>query len=782
MLPGVDAPQGKVLFLFILLFVLILGTGFLFSSKGGQTEVVAEVAAANLSLNKTVEEEREFSDEEKTLIEISGQLGAEVKKTQELSAGSPDKKAGERVVADMEAKRRTLIDSLADNLSPEAMFAVADKEVDEEEIISGRLSVTYFDDFDNNGESKYVYKLKQAGKDPIELATIVPLKAEAGSTVRLEGYYFGDRFFVDPRLDDPIISQPITNLGATGAQKTLAILVNFEDTGPVPFPAENAQGLIFGGQFAQFFQEQSYGRISFDGSVVGWLTLPRASDCEWPTFGDGGELDNMVLAAVPNIGVYNRIIILSDHNCVNSGFSTIGKDFIQLGNQEYHFSVAQIGHLTTYDQPSVWGTQPFPWTNLDYLLSHEMGHSLGLYHANGLDCHESALYGENCENVEYGNLYDVMGVEGYSLHFSSFYKERLGWIKPSEILTVDRSGNYKINNLESLAGYKAAKLKVQGHNRYPFYLEARRPTGFNANLGDSSFVGTQSGLFVTKIISDSNLYENFPNSILAYLLDLSPTSASWNQDIENPVLNSSIGLVDKAEGFKVGPVRQVVGNQVIFSVSVGNPVCVRNKASLDDFTFVNNFAAGSEGFLEFSFRNRDSFLCGEGEFGVDVDYPVGWSISNLDSKVVLGADQLSFQEPIFQVPPDTVPGTYNFIIRVTNLSNSLVSTLNVPVTVYTAPQAMSLSPESAPSGTTVFLNGVGIPETGAYVVFENDQVYAGTIAPAMSDSQLKVVVPENGFGGECQCEIPLPSGEYTVKFSASGVWSNQIPFTVEEGD
>ena len=479
--------------------LLAVGVGLLLISVfylvplSHKTNPISEVAAANQSSVKAPPFSDKFSVEEKKLVEFSDKI-----RNLKSDETSPE------LLKKLSLERQELFEK-NNKLSPEALLlsVVGGGDLDQKETITGRLSITFVENFDQPEKAGYVYRLKPEGStETIELTTIRPLPPMAGAKVSLSGYRLGEYFLLDPETPVITLATP-SSLEAVGPQKTLVLLTMFEDSAPVPFSTEEAQNIIFNSQAFNFFNEQSYGRISFYGDVFGWYTVPRNSNCTAPTFGNDGELDDWVLNTVPNLSDYNRVIILSHHGCTFAGFSTIGKDHVNVGGQDYYFSVAQIGRTGSYNQPSIWGTQPFVWTNLDYLLAHELGHSLGLYHANGFDCHEAVLYSDNCENVEYGNFYDVMGIENNSLHYNAFYKERLGWITPEETLIVDRSGQYKMANLESVVGKRMAKVKTQGYNRYPFYLEARRGIGFDSKLQSSGLLGNQAGLFVNKIVNDA---------------------------------------------------------------------------------------------------------------------------------------------------------------------------------------------------------------------------------------------------------------------------------------
>jgi hypothetical protein len=115
---------------------------------------------------------------------------------------------------------------------------------------------------------------------------------------------------------------------------------------------------------------------------------------------------------------------------------------------------------------------------LPALFVHELGHSLGLYHANSwelsalpLSSHSTPPFPSNVSeypeplrfdpasllgngdlrspgrSIEYGDFFDPMG--GSTGDFNPSYKRRLRWLQPTQIQTVQTSGVYRIYAFDS---------------------------------------------------------------------------------------------------------------------------------------------------------------------------------------------------------------------------------------------------------------------------------------------------------------------------------------------
>ena len=107
--------------------------------------------------------------------------------------------------------------------------------------------------------------------------------------------------------------------------------------------------------------------------------------------------------------------------------------------------------------------------------AHEFGHNLGLGHANWWSSTGPSIIGDG-SSEEYGDDFDTMGGSGGGIrHFSSHFKNRLGWIADSNALTVTSSGQFRLYAHDIAAapgGLRVIRLNRSGGD--PYCLEFRQ--------------------------------------------------------------------------------------------------------------------------------------------------------------------------------------------------------------------------------------------------------------------------------------------------------------------
>jgi hypothetical protein len=123
------------------------------------------------------------------------------------------------------------------------------------------------------------------------------------------------------------------------------------------------------------------------------------------------EMSDLALAYVEKQGLTES----SDHVMMTFTGDNQDCNFGGLGEVE--------GKLTwTYTAPGYMGV----W-------AHELGHNMGFPHANTCNAGVTLTYLKSCEEVEYGNLADTMGIAGASGYYAPTFLESVGWLPASNV-------------------------------------------------------------------------------------------------------------------------------------------------------------------------------------------------------------------------------------------------------------------------------------------------------------------------------------------------------------
>ena len=476
--------------------------------------------------------------------------------------------------------------------------------------IEGELEVMYEDYAD--GSYRLRHTLKADGKRiALHFKSSTP-DLLSDTPVKINGVLVDDAMAVTSGEEDVLMLTCCTDTGGNemfnatpelpntfGEQRTLVLLVNFQDD-PLNRPWTQAEvaDVVFG-QTNDFFVENSSGQTWLSGETHGWYTIPIDS---------GGCDSNAVMeyadqAAVADgidLASYQRIAYFHTRNgCGWSGLATLNGDTrVSLRNG-------------TIDPKTV---------------GHEFGHNLGLAHAHGLEC-GSEILGPNCENWEYADALDIMGQR--IAHFNSFHKERLGWLGSEQIVTVEANGSYALEPYSAAQGTDPKTLKVLKETdsvsglRTWYYLEYRQAIGFDSIIVTESTYDSENILNGVIIRTGTELDRQSSN-----MLDMTPESSS--ADWFDTALTVGQIYNDSAAGITITTDwTDASGATVNVSLTPQEPTCMLANPTL-------SLSPGESGWVTpgtlvhyaVTVVNHDSAACESNTFDLSAALPAGWSAAS----------------------------------------------------------------------------------------------------------------------------------------------------------
>jgi hypothetical protein len=279
---------------------------------------------------------------------------------------------------------------------------------------TGTFGVLHKDGF-GHGPTEYDYSLKQGDR------TLPVLPTELGSAGQ------GDRVKVSGQEQDGRLVGKVAATGTAASpslgQQTLGVvLINWTGDQRQPWTPEEVRQQIFdgGASLNTFYKEESYDQISFAGDVLGWYTVDSPStSCD--TYYNSWTYQAFQAASAQGVDLNSYahlMFVFPPSDCNWAGLGMVGG--------------------------------PYSWINgtLDPRVTvHEMGHNLGLHHANGYSCTSGGTpvtISNTCTSMEYGDPFDVMG--SGTNHNNGWHLQKLGVLAPSNVKTITESGTYTMHS------------------------------------------------------------------------------------------------------------------------------------------------------------------------------------------------------------------------------------------------------------------------------------------------------------------------------------------------
>ncbi len=335
--------------------------------------------------------------------------------------------------------------------------------------VEGELRMYHVDYFETS-KSTFEFEVYGANDEITQLRLDVrPEALQRGMRVVVSGFVLPDGAIEPDAIaitalpDDP---PDKASLKATTTDKVLVILMRFTDSPAQPFTQAQVQATMAGGpgsgSVAEYYKEVSFGQQLLNVTVTPWLATGAATpaNCAWQTMGTLGR--NAATAAGYTLSSYQKLVYVFPRvpSCGWIGLGYIGASGVWVNG-----------------------------SNSVLVYGHELGHNFGLSHAGSLDCGANPI-GGSCSSSEYGDPFGIMG-NATTMHFNAVQKSELGWISSAAVKThTTGTATYTLNPIET-AGGSAYAVKIRAAANRTYWLEYRRPTGFDAGLASYPNNGAQ---------------------------------------------------------------------------------------------------------------------------------------------------------------------------------------------------------------------------------------------------------------------------------------------------
>jgi hypothetical protein len=339
-----------------------------------------------------------------------------------------------------------------------------------------------------------------------------------------------------------------------GGRKVAAIFIQFKNGASPDYTIEQVYDRLFGNPDStdKFFREASYGKMHLtghnhtDGDFYGWY-----------------ELD----VGTPVCAQHANYVELGRAMAAQAG------GYVEANYQHTMFFLAEVPAGCGDGAGALFSNTYFYHAEDSGTMAHELGHNLGLNHADLLNCADAAGNWVSmspscaqpnlpkCANSgqlnpgntscwqEYGDSFSTMG--GQFLHYNAPEKARLGWFEPENTATVSASGTsiVSVEPIEQASdGVQRLVIPIPGGDE-TYQVEYRQPLGLFDSQRFTAGSPVASGILVhrgtlegtpTRIV---NMTPSVPINVDNYPANVSREALPWGHTFVDRDADLAISLL-----------------------------------------------------------------------------------------------------------------------------------------------------------------------------------------------------------------------------------------------